>query len=85
MTIHDFDMVRYLANSEGYRGYRLRCSALSGAGYEEYGDVDTAIVMMKFENGALGVIDNSRMPHTTATTSAPRFTATRAACRLQTI
>ena len=35
--------------------------------------MDTAIVMMKFENGALGVIDNS-VPLTTATTSAPRFT-----------
>ena len=69
MTIHDFDMVRYLAGSE-VTEVTAYGAALSGAGYEEYGDVDTAIVMMKFE---------------TATTSAPRFTATRAACRLQTI
>ena len=30
---------------------------------DQYDDVDTAIVMMKFENGALGVIDNSRAAH----------------------
>ena len=34
--------------------------ALSDADYKQFNDVDTAIVMMKFENGALGVIDNSR-------------------------
>ena len=62
MTIHDFDMVRYLAGSE-VTEVTAYGTALSGAGYEEYGDVDTAIVMMKFENGALGVIDNSRAAH----------------------
>ena len=62
MTIHDFDMVRYLAGSE-VTEVTAYGAALSGAGYEEYGDVDTAIVMMKFENGALGVIDNSRAAH----------------------
>ena len=62
MTIHDFDMVRYLASSE-VTEVTAYGAALSGAGYEEYGDVDTAIVMLKFENGALGVIDNSRAAH----------------------
>ena len=62
MTIHDFDMVRYLAGSE-VTEVTAYGAALSGAGYEEYGDVDTAIVMMKFANGALGVIDNSRAAH----------------------
>lgn len=28
--------------------------------FAEHGDVDTAIVTMSFENGAIGVIDNSR-------------------------
>lgn len=62
MTIHDFDMVRYLAGSEvtEVTAYGAVCS---DAGYEKYGDVDTAIVMLKFENGALGVIDNSRAAH----------------------
>ena len=59
MTIHDFDMVRYLAGSE-VTEVTAYGAALSGAGYDQYDDVDTAIVMMKFENGALGVIDNSR-------------------------
>lgn len=62
MTIHDFDMVRYLAGSE-VTEVTAYGAALSGAGYDRYGDVDTAIVMMKFENGALGVIDNSRAAH----------------------
>lgn len=62
MTIHDFDMVRYLAGSE-VAEVTAYGAALSGAGYDRYGDVDTAIVMMKFENGALGVIDNSRAAH----------------------
>lgn len=62
MTIHDFDMVRYLAGSE-VTEVTAYGAALSGAGYEQFDDVDTAIVMMKFENGALGVIDNSRAAH----------------------
>lgn len=62
MTIHDFDMVRYLSGSE-VTEVTAYGAALSGAGYEKYDDVDTAIIMMKFENGALGVIDNSRAAH----------------------
>lgn len=62
MTIHDFDMVRYLAGSE-VAEVMAYGAALSGAGYDRLGDIDTAIVTMKFENGALGVIDNSRAAH----------------------
>lgn len=62
MTIHDFDMVRYLAGSE-VTEVTAYGAALSGAGYDQYGDVDTAIVLLKFANGALGVIDNSRAAH----------------------
>lgn len=59
MTIHDFDMVRYLSGSEvtevcAYGGIMIDPQI------EKYGDVDTAIVMLKFENGAIGVIENSR-------------------------
>lgn len=59
MTIHDFDMARYLSCSEVTEvcAYGAVCSE---EGYEKYGDIDTAIVMLKFENGALGVIDNVR-------------------------
>lgn len=62
MTIHDFDMARYLAGSE-VTEVTAYGAALSKAGYDQYDDIDTAIVMMKFENGALGVIDNSRAAH----------------------
>ena len=62
MTIHDFDMVRYLAGSEVVEVMAYGAE-LSGAGYKELGDIDTTIVMMKFANGALGVIDNSRAAH----------------------
>lgn len=59
MTIHDFDMVRYLAGSN-VTEVTAYGAALFDRGYDQYGDIDTAIVMLKFENGALGVIDNSR-------------------------
>lgn len=62
MTIHDFDMARYLAGSE-VTEVSAYGAALSGAGYDEYDDIDTAVVMLKYENGALGVIDNSRAAH----------------------
>ena len=62
MTIHDFDMVRYLAGSEVVEVMAYG-AALSGEGYDKFGDVDTAIVSMKFANGALGVIDNTRACH----------------------
>ena len=62
MMIHDFDMVRYLSGSEvtevaAYGG------AMIDREFERYHDVDTAIVMLKFENGAIGVIENSRATH----------------------
>lgn len=62
MTIHDFDMVRYLSGSEVVEVCAFG-AALSGAGYEQYDDADTAVIMLRFENGAIGVIDNSRASH----------------------
>lgn len=62
MTIHDFDMVRYLAGSDAVE-ITAYGAALSGEGYDKFDDVDTAIVMLKFANGALGVIENSRASH----------------------
>ena len=51
--------MRYLSGSEVTEVFAYGV-ALSDADYKQFNDVDTAIVMMKFENGALGVIDNSR-------------------------
>jgi myo-inositol 2-dehydrogenase/D-chiro-inositol 1-dehydrogenase len=62
MTIHDFDMVRYLSGSEVVE-VSAYGAVMIDKRIEKYGDVDTAIVMLKFANGAIGVIDNSRAAH----------------------
>lgn len=59
MMIHDFDMARFLVGSEVTEVYASG-SVLIDPAIGEAGDVDTAMVMLKFENGAIGVIDNSR-------------------------
>lgn len=59
MTIHDFDMARYLVDSEVTEVY-ARASVLVDPVFEKAGDWDTAIVMLTFDNGAMGAIDNSR-------------------------
>lgn len=59
MTIHDFDMVRYLSGSEVEEVYAVG-DALINPDIKKEGDVDTAIITLKLANGALGVIDNSR-------------------------
>lgn len=58
MTIHDFDMVRYLSGSEVTEV--VAYGSCANPEYAKYNDVDTTIIMLKFENGALGVIDNTR-------------------------
>lgn len=59
MMIHDFDMARYLSGSEVEEVY-AQGNVLINPVFAQHGDVDTAIVTLRFENGALGVIDNSR-------------------------
>jgi myo-inositol 2-dehydrogenase/D-chiro-inositol 1-dehydrogenase len=59
MTIHDFDMARYLMGSEVTEVY-ARAGVLVDPVFEKAGDWDTAIVTLAFESGAMGVIDNSR-------------------------
>ena len=59
MTIHDFDMARYLSVSEVEEVY-AQGAVLIDPAIGEVGDVDTAIITLKFKNGAMGVIDNSR-------------------------
>ncbi|OXM84044.1 inositol 2-dehydrogenase [Paenibacillus rigui] len=59
MMIHDFDMARYLSGSEVEEVY-AHGNVLINPVFAQHGDVDTAIVTLKFKNGALGVIDNSR-------------------------
>jgi len=59
MSIHDFDMARFLAASEVKEVYASG-SVLIDKKFAEFDDVDTAVIQLKFANGALGVIDNSR-------------------------
>ena len=59
MTIHDFDMARYLLDSEVTEVY-ARTSVLVDPIFEKVGDCDTAITNLTFQSGALGAIDNSR-------------------------
>lgn len=59
MTIHDFDMATFLVNSNVEEIY-VNSAVLIDPAIGEQGDVDTAIITMKMENGALAVIDNSR-------------------------
>ncbi len=59
MTIHDFDMVRYLTSSDVVEVYANGTSLVNPA-IKEAGDIDTAVITMKLANGALAVIDNSR-------------------------
>lgn len=59
MTIHDFDMVRYLTGSEVIEVY-ANAAVLVDKAIGEAGDVDTALISLKFANGAIGMIDNCR-------------------------
>jgi myo-inositol 2-dehydrogenase/D-chiro-inositol 1-dehydrogenase len=59
MTIHDFDMARFLAGSEPVEIFAVG-DALINKEIMQYDDIDTAIITIKFENGAMAVIDNSR-------------------------
>ncbi|WP_191557369.1 inositol 2-dehydrogenase [Metabacillus idriensis] len=59
MSIHDFDMARYVTGSEVEEVY-VQGASLIDPVFSEYGDTDTAVMTLKFSNGAIGVIDNSR-------------------------
>lgn len=59
MTIHDFDMVRFLAGCDAEEVY-VEAAVLVDPAIGEAGDVDTAVITLKMENGAIAVIDNSR-------------------------
>ena len=59
MTIHDFDMARFLTGSEVVEVYAAGGVMVDPA-IGEAGDIDTAIITLKFANGAIGTIDNSR-------------------------
>lgn len=59
MSIHDLDTARWMvgeiAEVSSYG------AALSDARLAEIGDFDNVVIVLRFESGALGVIDNSRV------------------------
>ena len=59
MTIHDFDMVRFLAGCDACEVY-VEAAVLVDEEIGKAGDVDTAAITLRMENGAIAVIDNSR-------------------------
>jgi myo-inositol 2-dehydrogenase/D-chiro-inositol 1-dehydrogenase len=59
MTIHDFDMARFLIGSNIEEIF-VMAAALDNPAIAEAGDVDTAVIMLRFSNGVIATIENSR-------------------------
>jgi myo-inositol 2-dehydrogenase / D-chiro-inositol 1-dehydrogenase len=59
MTVHDFDMIRYLLDDE-VKELMAVGSCLVNPEISKYNDIDTAIITFQYKNGGWGIIDNSR-------------------------
>ena len=59
MTVHDFDMARYVIGSEVTEVYARGAVRITPE-LATFGDADTAVVTLTHANGCLTVIDNSR-------------------------
>jgi myo-inositol 2-dehydrogenase/D-chiro-inositol 1-dehydrogenase len=59
MTIHDFDMARYVVGSEVVEVFARGAVRVDPA-IGEAGDVDTAVAVLAHESGAITTINNSR-------------------------
>ena len=59
MTIHDFDMVRYLMNAEPTT-ITAYGSCMVDPEIGQAGDIDTSVVVLTFASGAIATINNSR-------------------------
>lgn len=59
MTIHDFDMARFLMGDEVEEIYTA-AGVMVDPEIGEAGDLDTAIIVLRFKGGAIATIDNSR-------------------------
>lgn len=59
MTIHDFDMARFVTGSEVVEVYATG-QVLIDPGFAEIGDLDTVVITLVHENGCLTAIDNCR-------------------------
>jgi myo-inositol 2-dehydrogenase/D-chiro-inositol 1-dehydrogenase len=59
MTIHDFDMARFLIGDEVEEVYTAG-AVMVDPEIGEAGDLDTALIVLRFRSGVIGTIDNSR-------------------------
>lgn len=59
MTIHDFDMARFVTGSDVVEVF-ARGAVLVDPAIGEAGDIDTAVVVLTHANGAITTINNSR-------------------------
>lgn len=59
MTIHNFDNVRHLMGDEVEEAFAVGTVAVDPM-FGKYDDIDTSVITLKFRNGGLATIDNSR-------------------------
>jgi myo-inositol 2-dehydrogenase / D-chiro-inositol 1-dehydrogenase len=59
MTIHDFDMARFLVGDEVESVYTAGAVRID-PNIGRAGDLDTVLIVLHFKNGVIGTIDNSR-------------------------
>ncbi len=59
MTIHDFDMARFLIGDEVEEIYTA-AGVMVDPAIGEAGDLDTALIVLRFRHGVIGMIDNCR-------------------------
>jgi len=59
MTIHDFDMARFLIGDEVEEVFTA-AGVMVDPAIGEVGDLDTAVITLRFRSGVIGTIDNCR-------------------------
>ena len=59
MTIHDFDMARFIVDKEIDEIY-VKGEALIDEKIKKVGDIDTAVIIIKYIDSTIAIIDNSR-------------------------
>jgi myo-inositol 2-dehydrogenase / D-chiro-inositol 1-dehydrogenase len=59
MTIHDFDMARYISGGNAVEVY-ARGENLVDPDIGKAGDIDSAYIIIRFDNGVTAMIENSR-------------------------
>jgi myo-inositol 2-dehydrogenase/D-chiro-inositol 1-dehydrogenase len=59
MTIHDFDMARFVVGKEVEEVY-AKGAVLIDSAIGEVGDIDTAVITLTYTDGTMAIIDNSR-------------------------